>query len=203
MLKLDHLVVSATNLDEARAHVETALGVPMQPGGSHAIFETHNTLLGLADGIYLEAIAPIPNAPAPTHPRLFDLDRFEGLPRLSNWVCSVPDLEHALDQMPFGLGQPLAISRGSLSWRMAVSQNGTTPFDSLWPTLIEWPAGVHPSHRLASVGVKLRRFTLVHPEGDALRETLVRFLKDERVAIETGPKTLHAVFETPHGDRSL
>jgi len=33
------------------------LGVPFQPGGRHDVFGTHNALLGLADGLYIEAIA--------------------------------------------------------------------------------------------------------------------------------------------------
>lgn len=203
MLNLDHLVVCASNLEDAQAHVEVALGVPLQQGGTHALFQTHNALLGLEDGIYLEAIAPVPSAPAPDRARLFDLDRFEGAPRLSNWVCAVPDLDQALDVLPAGLGDPVAVSRGSLSWRMAVSVDGTTPFDSLWPVIIEWPPGVHPAKQLAPSGVRLRRFTLSHPDGERLKESLFAFLTDDRISVETGPYGVHADFETPDGDRSL
>ena len=65
----DHLVVGSTDLAAAVAHVEDALGVRMQPGGAHAVFQTHNALMGLEDGLYLEAIAPNPAVPAPTRPR--------------------------------------------------------------------------------------------------------------------------------------
>nr|WP_299687654.1 VOC family protein [uncultured Tateyamaria sp.] len=60
---LDHLVVGAPTLAEAQAHIEHQLGVTMQPGGQHAVFHTHNSLLGLEDGLYLEAIAPDPGLP--------------------------------------------------------------------------------------------------------------------------------------------
>lgn len=203
MLKLDHLVVCASTLESAQAHVEAALGVQLQTGGTHVLFQTHNVLLGLEDGIYLEAIAPVPSAPAPGRARLFDLDRFQGPPRLSNWVCAVPDLEQALAVLPAGLGDPVAVSRGSLSWRMAVSADGTTPFDGLWPVIIEWPAGVHPSQQLASSGVRLRRFSLSHPDGDALRNSLSAVLTDDRISVETGPVGVRADFATPHGDRRL
>ncbi|WP_299615274.1 VOC family protein [uncultured Tateyamaria sp.] len=199
----DHLVVGATDLEAARAHVEEALGVSMQPGGTHAVFQTHNALIGLEDGLYLEAIAPNPAVPAPTRPRWYGLDRFSGSARLSNWACSVTDMDAALDQMPDGTGVPVAVSRGDLSWRMAVSRDGTTPYDNLWPALIEWPVGVHPAPHLTRTGIRLLRFTLVHPQGDVLASALRGQLSDDRVKVETGAVAMQAVFDTPHGKRTL
>lgn len=199
----DHLVVGGRTLEEARASVEDALGVPLQPGGAHAVFQTHNALLGLEDGLYLEAIAPNPAVPKPARPRWYDLDRFNGNARLSNWACSVTDMDNALTHMPEGAGTPVAVQRGDLAWRMAVSAKGTTPFDNLWPALIEWPAGVHAAKRLAPSGLRLRRFTLSHPLGDALSAALAPLLADDRVAFEVGPVGLSADFDTPHGPRSL
>lgn len=200
---LDHLVVGGTDRDAARAHVEDALGVSMQPGGQHPVFHTHNALMALEDGIYLEAIAPNPAAPKPARPRWFDLDRFEGPPRLSNWVCAVPDMEAVLPQMPEGSGTPVDLQRGDLTWRMAVSSDGTTPFDCLFPAVIQWTAGVHPAKTLTQTGVRLRRLTLVHPDGDALAKAVGHHLEDDRIAVEVGPNALHAAFETPNGERHL
>mmetsp|Transcript_22977 Transcript_22977/g.38743 ORF Transcript_22977/g.38743 Transcript_22977/m.38743 type:complete len:203 (+) Transcript_22977:292-900(+) len=202
-MNFDHLVVGALTRAEAQAHIEDALGVAMQPGGSHSVFHTHNALLGLEDGIYLEAIAPDPSLAPPSRPRWYDLDRFEGPARLSNWACAVPGLDTVLPTMPPGTGTPVAVSRGALSWRMAVSEDGTTPYDCLWPALIEWPAGVHPAAKLAPTGIRLRRFTLVHPQGDALRARLFQYLSDDRVSVEVGDLAMRAVFTTPHGERSL
>ncbi|WP_299623315.1 VOC family protein [uncultured Tateyamaria sp.] len=199
----DHLVVGAQSLAEAQAHVEAALGIAMQPGGEHAVFQTHNALMGLEDGLYLEVIAPNPAVDPPTRPRWYALDRFAGPARLSNWACAVDDMDAALPQMPDGAGAPVAVRRGDLSWRMAVSQTGTTPFDNLWPALIEWPPGVHPAGKLMPTGIRLRRFTLVHPQGQTLREKLFGQIADDRVAVEVGPVAMHAAFATPHGDRSL
>lgn len=50
MMQFDHIAVAAATLAEAIEHVESALGVKMQPGGEHAVFHTHNTLLGLEEG---------------------------------------------------------------------------------------------------------------------------------------------------------
>lgn len=199
---LDHLVVGATTLAEAQAHIEDSLGVAMQPGGQHAVFHTHNTLMGLEDGLYLEAIAPDPDAPAPVRPRWYDLDRFTGSARLSNWAAAVTDMESALTQMPEGCGAPVDVARGELRWRMAVSDAGTTPFDTLWPSLIEWPKGVHPAGRLIPTGVRLKRFTLTHPDAE-LAILLARHVSDPRINVETGPVAMQAEFDTPHGPRSL
>jgi len=200
----DHLVVGGTDLNAARTYVEDALGVTMQPGGAHAVFQTHNALMGLEDGLYLEAIAPNPAVPAPTRPRWYDLDRFAGPARLSNWACAVTDMDSTLRDMPEGTGAPVQVQRGDLQWRMAVSQAGTTPFDNLWPALIEWPVGVHPAGLLAPTGVRLKRFTLVHPDGDAMTTALALHLTDDRVAVEVGnTPALHATFDTPHGERTL
>ncbi|WP_193743446.1 VOC family protein [Tateyamaria sp. ANG-S1] len=199
----DHLVVGGRTLASARACVENALGVQMQSGGEHAVFQTHNALLGLEDGLYLEAIAPNPAVPAPKRPRWYDLDRFTGVARLSNWACSVTDMDSELAEMPNGSGAPVAVRRGDLAWRMAVSDDGTTPFENLWPALIEWPIGVHPAGRLEPTGIRLQRFTLSHPDGDTLAAVLAPHLSDDRVAFEVGEVGMHAEFDTPHGPRSL
>ncbi|WP_299297340.1 VOC family protein [uncultured Tateyamaria sp.] len=200
----DHLVVGGSDLDAARACVEDALGVAMQTGGAHEVFQTHNALMALEDCLYLEAIAPNPAVPAPVRPRWYDLDRFSGPARLSNWACAVRDMDQALADMPEGVGAPVEVRRGDLNWRMAVSEAGTTPFDNLWPALIEWPEGVHPAGLLTPTGVRLRRFTIVHPRGTEMSRALYHHLTDDRVAVETGDTpALHAVFDTPHGERAL
>lgn len=200
---LDHLVVGGLTLAEAQTRVEDALGLPMQSGGAHAVFQTHNALMGLEDGIYLEAIAPNPDVPAPARPRWYDLDQFTGSARLSNWACAISDMDGEIGQMPDGVGAPVKVTRGDLRWRMAVSADGTTPFDNLWPAVIEWPDDVHPAQRLTPTGARLRRLTITHPDGAALATALARHLEDDRIAVEVGPAGLHATFDTPHGPRRL
>ena len=97
-LILDHLAVSGETRDAARAHIEEALGFPMQTGGEHEKFATHNHLMGLEDGLYLEAISIDPNVPNPDRARWFNLDNFSGTPRLTNWICAVPDMAAALER---------------------------------------------------------------------------------------------------------
>lgn len=203
MLAFDHIAVSGESLAAATAHVEEALGVALQPGGAHAVFHTHNTLLGLEDGLYLEAIAADPEAPRPDRPRWFDLDRFTGPPRLTNWICRAPDLDAALAGLAMDLGAPVDLQRGDLRWRMAVPASGILPFDNCAPALIQWQTEAHPATRLAPAGVRLRRLTVIHPQARALESALAAVLRDARIVFETGPAALAAQFDTPHGPRSL
>lgn len=72
--ELDHIVVAARSLEEGSAWVEAALGVKMLPGGKHALMGTHNRVLSIGNGRYLEVIAIDPEAPPPARPRWFGLD---------------------------------------------------------------------------------------------------------------------------------
>ncbi|WP_375255113.1 VOC family protein [Yoonia sp.] len=82
MLILDHLAVAGTSLEEGTASVEDRPGVPLQVGGKHRRFGTHNTLLGLADGVYLEVIAKDPDAVPEAGRGWFGLDQFTGPPAM-------------------------------------------------------------------------------------------------------------------------
>lgn len=197
---LDHLAVAGETLEEASAHIEQALGVALQPGGKHEKFGTHNRLLGLRDGLYLEAIAIDPQAQPPGRPRWFDLDSFQGGPRLTNWICRVEDIEATLSIFPDGTGEPIDLTRGALQWRMAVPPTGRLPFDNLFPALIEWQGDLHPATMLQDSACRLRRLVVYHP--DAL--TLARQLGElDHVVFDTGPAALQAEIETAHGLRVL
>jgi hypothetical protein len=200
---LDHLAVSGETLEEAQSHVEEALGVAMQGGGEHAVFHTHNKLMGLADGLYLEAIAVNPSAPTPDRPRWFDLDRFSGAPRLSNWVCRSEALEQDMSVLPSGIGAPVQLKRGDLRWQMVVPTDGVLPFDNMCAALIQWQTKQHPAQTLAPTGCRLRRLVVSHPDAADLKAAMDLALVDDRVVYEAGPSGLMAEFETPHGIRRL
>ncbi|SEO13232.1 Glyoxalase-like domain-containing protein [Gemmobacter aquatilis] len=203
MLTLDHLALSAQTLEEGVAHVEAVLGVPLVAGGQHALMATHNRLLGLGD-LYFEVIAPDQTLPRPAFPRWFDLDRFTGPPRLTNWICRCSDLAAEIAASPPGIGAALALSRGELRWTMAVPADGILPFDNAFPALIAWQGSAHPATRLPDSGLRLTLLEIAHPEAPALRTALAGRFADPRVQIVPGPaKALRATFATPHGPRVL
>lgn len=203
MMRLDHIAVSGETLTEATAAVETALGVKMQPGGRHDVFATHNTLLGLEDRLYLEAIACDPAAPRPERPRWFDLDRFAGAARLTNWICATDDMAASLAALTADVGTPVALTRGELRWQMAVPDDGALPFDNLHPALICWQSPVHPSAMLTASGCALRRLVVSHPDAAALSAALHPMLDDPRIVYDVGTPALRAEIDTPHGLRVL
>ncbi|WP_299561236.1 VOC family protein [uncultured Sulfitobacter sp.] len=203
MITLDHLAVAGETLAAATRYVEETLGVPVQDGGAHAVFHTHNSLLGLADGLYLEAIAINPDAPTPERARWFDLDRFAGQARLTNWICRCDDLDRTLADLPYGFRAPVDLHRGDLRWRMAVPRNGILPFDNCAPALIEWQSGGHPAEGLAQAGCTLERLEVSHPRAAELRAILAPLLADARVVIAQGAARLRAHIATPQGSATL
>ena len=202
MLELDHLAVAAATLEEGRAAVEEALGVRLQPGGQHAHFATHNMLLGFDDGLYLEVIAVDPGGAAPSYARWFDLDRFEGPPKLNNWICRSDDLVADVARFP-DAGRPVALTRGNLNWRMAVPETGVLPYDNLFPALMQWDCADHPAQRLQASGCALARLIVSHPAAGELAGSLAPVLHDDRVQFEKGPTGLRAEITTPAGLRVL
>lgn len=202
MLTLDHIAVAGETLEAARDHVESCLGVALVPGGQHAHYGTHNMLMSLANGLYLEAIAIDPAAPAPGYPRWFDLDRLSGPPRIGNWICRCEDLDVAVAALPQA-GQPVALSRGAVRWRMAVPETGRLPHDNRFPALMEWQTRPTPAEVLPQTGCRLVRLVICHPEAKALESELASHLSDPRLVFEEGASAIVAQIETPSGLRTL
>lgn len=201
MLVFDHLVVSGATREAGRHFVETTLGLEMEEGGEHPTFQTHNAVMGLEAGVYLEAIAANPAGDAPSRSRWYDLDRFEGAARLTNWACRTNDLEAALAQFPEA-GEILELSRGDLRWRMAVPKTGILPFDNLFPALLQWDVAEIPQDRLVAKA-RVTEVRISHPWAQALEAMLAPVLEDERVVFEQGAASLQASLDTPGGLRTL
>ena len=203
MPSFDHIAISSNNLEEGVDVVEAALGVKLAGGGEHALMATHNRLLGLGD-LYLEVIAINPAAPAPNWPRWFDLDNFQGRPRLTNWVARSENLSADLADCPPGTGVPVDLQRGDYRWTMAVPADGKLPFDGGFPALIQWHGALHPARALPESGLRLTRLEISHPNALALQTALEPLITDARVVIVPGAAVaMRASFDTPHGPRVL
>jgi hypothetical protein len=201
-LEFDHLAISVEELAAGSAEIEALLGVPLQQGGEHPAMGTHNRLLSLGPQEYLEVIAINPAAAAPAHPRWFALDRFQGSPRLTNWICRSDDLDSSLKQAPAGAGSQRAFTRGDLKWRMAVPDDGELPFDNCHPALIQWD-GPHPAPRLTDLGCRLNWLELRHPGASALAQALTS-LDDPRIRfVRADVPGMRVGIETPEGERVI
>ncbi len=203
-LALDHLVVVARTLEEGTTYVEAVLGVEMSAGGKHPVMGTHNRLLSFGPANYLEVVAVDPDAPKPRHRRWFNLDAYEGAPRVMNWVCATDDIEAALKDSPPGSGSPMRQTRGDLEWHMAVTEFGRLPFDDACPALIEWGGNGHPAMRLPDHGFRLARLDVFHPRARDLLEEFPALHRVGQAAVRVGPeKRLIATISTPEGNRVL
>ena len=205
-IRFDHLVVAARNLAEGVAWVESRLGVPMGPGGKHELMGTHNRLLSLGPGRFLEAIAIDPEAPPPARPRWFDLDspsmqeRLAQGPALLTWVVRTDDIDAATRTTAGGKPDILALSRGAYRWRIGVPPSGALALGGCSPTVIQW-ASAHPGEALADVGCRMERLVLRHPEAPATLHALHAAGLDpaEPVEAHRAGQALEARIRTPRG----
>lgn len=177
MTTLDHIVVAAQTLDEGSAYVEQALGLATSPGGKHLKMGTHNRLLNLGGGVYLEVIAIDPQGIPPDRPRWFGLDsqamreKLEAGPRLIHWVARTDDIHGALERVP-ELGHVHRMSRGDLSWDITIPDDGSLLEGGLVPTLISWGDTPHPTTRLPDAGCRLVGLRGFHPRPQQVAERL-------------------------------
>jgi len=199
-MQLDHLVVAGETLAEAVEYIEATLGVVMQEGGKHQRYGTRNAVLGLSDGLYLEAIAIDPKARPQSLPRWFGLDAFSGPPRLITWAVRVPDLSAAIARYPVA-GRCVDMRRGDLHWRMAVAEDGALPLAGVFPSLLQWQASPIPGESLATSGCTLKRLHIRGPNADA--DIPVPQAKVQIEVAASPEVSLEAVFQTSHGERIL
>lgn len=222
-LALDHLVVAAPDLDAGTDYVAGVLGIAPQGGGAHAAMGTHNRVLGLFGGIYLEVIAVDPAAAAPARPRWFGLDseavrqRLRDGPFLLHWAARVErpaDLSRWQAQYPERIAPVIPMSRGSLHWRITVPADGSLPAwpgeagsagDGALPSLIQWDVTPAPGASLPRQDLALRRLCAHHPRAELLRQGLAWLGADHLLAVEQddGPPGLIAEIETAQGIRTL
>jgi hypothetical protein len=187
LTELDHITVTATDLDEGAAWVSRHLAVEVPMGGPHTRMSTHNRLLRLGPKLFLEVIAPDPAVPDPPRcPRWFALDdpsylqslRTKG-PRLGTWVVRTSDIVGAARRSPIPLGTPERVGRGGLEWLITVPAAGSLPEGGAMPTLIQWPEDVpHPAERMPDFGYALARLEVAHPEPERLCAALTAIRLD-------------------------
>ncbi len=219
-LRIDHLVIAARSLDEGAQFVASTLGCEMTAGGAHPSMRTHNRLLNLWNGVYLEVISIDPGATRPVsmdtpRPRLFALDdpalqqRLDAGPQLVHWVARV-DRPRSLGrwqaQYPSRIEPVVAMSRGDNRWQLTVSDDGAFPAwqgagDGLLPSLIQWDSHRHPGSMLPETGIALTSLTGFHARAHLISEQLAWLGATSLMNVEFtgGPPRLVAQFELPDG----
>lgn len=206
--ELDHLVIGAASLEAGVRFIRDKLGVDITPGGKHESMGTHNHLMRLGRGSFLEVIAIDPDAGDPPRPRWYELDdpamqlRLRAGPSLIAWVIRSTNIIAAVEDAAVPLGVITSVRRGDLSWRLTVTADGRMPGGGTIPHVIEWDDGRRPWESMPDLGCSLASLTLADPDGgwldDALRSLGVDSLPEVRV-LEGGPPRLSAKIVTPSG----
>lgn len=224
---LDHLVLACSDLETGARWLRERVGVAPRPGGRHPGFGTHNRLLQLGAGCYLELIAPDPAQDGP--PRLFGLDRADlraacaRTPALVHWVVratagtTLDDPAAIADWLGVSPGVPVSMQRDALRWRLTRPDDADRarwdPGPRMLPTWIDWGDTPTPAARLPDDGLVLRRLTVA--AAPAQQEPLARLAAilgtddrpppDPRLAFVPQPAggALSAELDTPLGPVTL
>lgn len=204
---LDHLVYAAPNLAQAIDDIGARLGVRPSPGGEHVGGLTHNALLSLGEGSYLEIIAPVAGVKETLEGSLpFGLGSLTE-PRLVTWAIAVDDIERrvkAARAAGYDPGNVVSGGRelpegGRLEWRLALRQQavggGVVPF------LIQWISGLHPA-QTAPKGCELVGLRAEHPRPNEVLSVLKALDLDLSVKAGTAPRLI-ATIGTPSGTVTL
>ena len=202
---LDHLVYGVPELEKAVCELAARLGVAAVYGGQHDGWGTHNAIMSLGKGAYLEIIAPDPSQPAPIGGRPFGLDRLSG-PRLLTWAVRVSRIEERVTQVReagFDPGRVSSMSRNlaggrRLSWKLTPAQSLG---DGLVPFLIDWGSSPHPEIG-ASRGCSLLKLRGEHPDPSLIQYPL-RVLGVTLQISEAPSVALVATIRSPKGMEEL
>ena len=199
---LDHLVYAAPELERAVDEIERRVGVKPAFGGTHAGGLTHNALLSLGAGSYLEIIAPVSGGKAAAGALPFGLETLDE-PRLVTWAVAVEDIERRVEgarAAGYDPGEMMESGRdlpdGSrLSWQLVVRAQPAA--DGIVPFLIHWMAEPHPS-ATAPKGCQFLALRAEYPEPESARVMLQALGVDLSVREGTIPRLI-ATLETPNG----
>ncbi len=202
-LALDHVLLAGPALPDLTGALEARTGVPATPGGRHAGQGTHNALVGLGPGRYLELLAPDPDADdGPFRGSIAYLDA----PALHTWCVRGGEADAFEARVRAAGLEPRRIAMARtrpdgvrLAWELVFVEGHA--FGGLVPFFIDWGASAHPSEALGAP-LAWRSLTLEHPDAArlaALLEALGGVPDGVRVAPAAAPR-LVAAWSGPCGD---
>lgn len=172
-LELDHLIVAGPDLAGLVAAFAAQTGARAVPGGRHAGQGTHNALVGLGPGRYLELLAP--------DPEQADGDfragiAYLGAPALHTWCARAGSADEvaarvvaaglAPRRLPMSRRRPDGVT---LHWELLFADGH--PYGGLVPFFIDWRGSPHPSEQLAPQ-LAWEGLTLAHPDARGLGRLL-------------------------------
>lgn len=199
---IDHLVYCVPNLREGIQIIEEKFGIAPVYGGRHLTRGTHNALLNLGDGCYLELLAVDPKNDSIPPPRWMGVDLIK-TSKLTRWSIKSIDFERELSILTKAnseLGKAFAGSRktseGSLlNWKMSLPLS--SPEVEILPFVLDWKDSIHPTENLPKE-CRLIELSATHSNPEIFQKTLEDLggqLKIKRSEVSS----LVAKIKTPNG----
>jgi hypothetical protein len=202
LVKLDHLLWAAPDLEEGEQLFAMMSGVRPARGGTHPGFGTRNSLVSLGPGTYFEIISPDP---------LQDLTNTRGSriaaqsrPGMMTFAIRTTDSDRLLaaaKSVGLVTTGPLVMSRTrsdgvKLAW--SVLYFGQEELGDAVPFAIDWGNSPHPSLSTPT-GCSLADFRAIHPNPGRLRDIYAEL--GIAVPIEPGSApSFRAALKTPNGE---
>jgi hypothetical protein len=203
---LDHLVFAVLDLERSVEAFSDRLGAAPSLGGRHESVGTHNAILPVRGGSYVELMAPDPSNPDPPLGLPFGLATLTQ-PRLVTWAVGTRDIGAAVKRAQtagYDPGRVVDLARDTpegerLTWRLTVRREPIA--DGLVPFLIDWGSTPHPSGTSEPL-CRVEGFRAEHPDPESVR-VLLRAL-DVSLDVERGSQPrLHARIVGPGGSIEL
>ncbi len=188
-VQLDHIVIAARTLDDGASYIRETLGVDIPPGGQHEMMGTHNRVMSMANGVYLEVIAVNPDMTPPDQPRWFGLDdpriqkSISHQPKLITWAVNTTNLDQLVNQSAVSLGAIKSAQRDNLKWKVAITEDGRMPGAGFMPLSIQWLINFHPSEKMAQLECEFKSLTLYHPRAKWLCHALSSIQAEQLVEV--------------------
>ncbi len=200
VMQLDHIIIAAPNLEQAKADFFEKTGVEPVDGGPHTNGGTCNALVAFSRGVYLELICPDPNQKIEGT----QAERIAELPEpvVLHWAVQETGLSSVAEKAKgSGLapGPVVPMERvtpagDTLAWELCMM--GGHDLGGVMPFFIDWLDSTHPSKTSPEVGA-LTEFVVSAPADSALAGFLDP-VPDYSQLTEGGP-AISFKFESPNG----
>lgn len=171
--QIDHIVLAVPDLEQSTKEFKEKYNIDLVYGGKHESFGTHNALLNLGKGSYLEVLAPDLDNTTFDGPRWMGADLSQR-PVVCRWALKSHDLvkdQEALRKINSEYGNIIEGSRqkldgSTLRWQMI--RPLPTPLVDIAPFMVDWKdSDSHPTDSLPE-GCQLLSIEFAHPQAEQM-----------------------------------
>ena len=200
--EVDHFMWAAVDLESASAEFERLTGVRPAFGGRHIGFGTHNALVSLSNGSYMEVLAldPEQDTGGPLGAEIALLTS----PAILAFHIKRADLESVVsvyEEMNIDYKGPFDLSRQRpdgvvLKWRLLLPESPV--YKHALPVFIDWMDAPHPSTSTPT-GCELTQFEVGYPQNEEL-SLLYKKLDVSLPVVYSKEAYAKATLQTPKGE---